>query len=293
MAELGDRSRRVRSDRSRATMWSPIRSRARPGGSRSTRPRSRSGRGWSRWASAGPAGTATTGSTSAARAPTASSRRGSRSRSATSCRRIPAAASRWSRSNPHRSIVLRSDTALVKAQADAWAKQRGARTDATEAAAEAAATSTAGLAASGAILGQTPQQFSASWAFVIEPMSGGRSRLIERFRVWYGESGMASHVVMPVVGFGVFVMMQRQMVGIRTRAERLAVARTRSTTPPAPTPADAGEPRASAEPTPPSQERPRQGDGRPGARDGDRRLTRPRKPGARPTAVGCRRLSES
>ena len=80
----------------------------------------------------------------------------------------------------------------------------------------------AGLQASGAILGSTPLQFSASWAFVLEPMPGGRTRLIERFRVWYGESGFGSHVVMPVVGFGVFVMLQKQMVGIKARAERTA-----------------------------------------------------------------------
>ena len=76
--------------------------------------------------------------------------------------------------------------------------------------------------------------------------------MIERFRVWYGESGMASHVVMPAVGFGVFVMMQRQMVGIRTRAERLA--RTR-VAPPATLPPEVpaelrptGEPIAPAKP---------------------------------------------
>jgi hypothetical protein len=126
---------------------------------------------------------------------------------------------------PDRALVLRSDTALVQAQAEAWAKRTGtAPADA----------STRGLAASSAILNQTPHQFSASWTFVIEPLEGGRSRLIERFRVWYGESGVASHVVMPAVGFGVFVMMQRQMTGIRTRAERLA--RTRQATLVEPTP---------------------------------------------------------
>ena len=141
---------------------------------------------------------------------------------------------------PGRSLVLKSDTALVTAQAKAWAerpeKAKGEPgTPAPEAESEAEKeTRTAGLAASSAILGTTPQQFSASWAFVIEPMSGGRSRLIERFRVWYGESGVASHVAMPVVGFGVFVMMQRQMLGIKTRAERLAREGTPSTVPSAP-----------------------------------------------------------
>ena len=62
---------------------------------------------------------------------------------------------------------------------------------------------------------------------------------------------MASHVVMPAVGFGVFVMMQRQMVGIRTRAERLA--RTR-VTPPAPIRPDGpAEPRPAGEPMAPAR----------------------------------------
>ena len=122
---------------------------------------------------------------------------------------------------PGRSLVLRSDTALVTAQAAAAeaaakAKTKGAGPGVPD------ETVPAGLQASGAILGATPQQFSASWAFVLEPMPGGRTRLIERFRVWYGESGFGSHVVMPVVGFGVFVMLQKQMVGIKARAERAA-----------------------------------------------------------------------
>lgn len=120
--------------------------------------------------------------------------------------------------DPGKSLVLRSDTALVKAQAEAWAK----KTEGATATDEPVEGTPAGLAASGVILGQTPQQFSASWAFVLEPVGVGRTRFIERFRVWFGESGKASHVVMPVVGFGVFVMMQKQMVGIKTRAEQFA-----------------------------------------------------------------------
>ena len=143
---------------------------------------------------------------------------------------------------PDRALVLRSDTALVQAQAEAWAKRTGSGT---------AEGSTRGLAASGALLNQTPQQFSASWAFVIEPLEGGRSRLVERFRVWYGESGVASHVVMPAVGFGVFVMMQRQMTGIRTRAERPA--RTRVAPPANQAPEAPAEPRPAAEPIAPAK----------------------------------------
>ena len=122
---------------------------------------------------------------------------------------------------PGRSLVLRSDTALVMAQAAAAeteAKRKANGSD-TESRGEKP---TVGVQASGALLGATPQSFSASWAFVLEPMGGGQTRLIERFRVWYGESGFGAQVVMPVVGFGVFVMLQKQMVGIKARAERLA-----------------------------------------------------------------------
>ena len=111
---------------------------------------------------------------------------------------------------PDRALVVRSDTALVRAQADAATKSGNG-----------IETATPGVQASGAILGSTPQDFSASWAFVLEPIDGRHTRLIERFRVWYGEDGPAAEFVMPFVGFGVFVMLQRQMTGIRARAERL------------------------------------------------------------------------
>ena len=35
--------------------------------------------------------------------------------------------------------------------------------------------------------GRPPQEFAASWAFVLEPLDGGRTRLIERFRVRFGD----------------------------------------------------------------------------------------------------------
>ncbi len=133
--------------------------------------------------------------------------------------------------DPGHAIVLRSDTELVMKQAEAWTKRA-----ATERAAPAGAPvegTPAGVAASSAILGATPQQFAASWAFVIEPLGGGRSRLVERFRVWFGESSRASRFVTQVVGFGVFVMLQKQMVGIKTRAERPTRAGSMSMTTPA------------------------------------------------------------
>ena len=66
-----------------------------------------------------------------------------------------------------------------------------------------------------------PPAFRASWAFVLEPVGDGQTRLIERFRAWMAEAGPASRVAGPMLGFGVFVMMRRQMLGIRERAEQL------------------------------------------------------------------------
>ncbi len=110
--------------------------------------------------------------------------------------------------DPPHALVVYTDTDTVTRQA---------------ADAQAAATAERvppGLAASGRILSSTPQQFAASWAFVLEPTEDGRTRLLERFRIWYGEASAGSRYVMPFVGFGVFVMMQKQMDGIRRRAER-------------------------------------------------------------------------
>jgi hypothetical protein len=80
----------------------------------------------------------------------------------------------------------------------------------------------AGLEASSTFLSQTPSEFKASWAFVLEPVGPNRTRLIERMRYWGGEGTPASRAALSMLGFGAFVMMQRQMVGVRSRAERLA-----------------------------------------------------------------------
>jgi len=112
---------------------------------------------------------------------------------------------------PGHAFVLFTDTELVERQARAVAER-------------ASVAIPAGLAASGAFLRQTPREFAASWAFVLEPLDGGRTRLIERFRVRFGQASPAFRVVGPVMGFGVFVMMQRQMLGIAERAIRTAVA---------------------------------------------------------------------
>ncbi|MFL5643343.1 MAG: hypothetical protein ACJ77U_09590 [Chloroflexota bacterium] len=109
---------------------------------------------------------------------------------------------------PGGSLVLFTDTALVESQAASAGPE----------------SVPPGLAATGAFLGTAPQDFSASWAFVLEPLDGGRTRLIERFRVRFGNGGPQFRIIGPIMGFGVFVMMRRQMLGIRDRAVLTAVA---------------------------------------------------------------------
>jgi hypothetical protein len=80
----------------------------------------------------------------------------------------------------------------------------------------------AGLAASGAFLETSmPPSFSVSWAFVLEPLPDGQTRLIERIRGRMMMDGGAPRFLGPILGFGIFVMTQRQMLGLKTRAERL------------------------------------------------------------------------
>ena len=120
---------------------------------------------------------------------------------------------------PERALVLFYDTEIVARQAEP-----------TDVAPEARAAWN--VQATGTVLAAAqPADFAASWAFILEPLPDAGTRLIERFRVRFGETDKPWTVLtMPVVGFGVFLMTQRQMVGIRDRAEVLARSRVSETT---------------------------------------------------------------
>jgi hypothetical protein len=60
--------------------------------------------------------------------------------------------------------------------------------------------------------------FGASWAFVLEPEPGGRTRLIERVRLHMDVSG-GQKKAMPFMGLGLFAGIRRQMLGIKRRVE--------------------------------------------------------------------------
>lgn len=111
--------------------------------------------------------------------------------------------------DPGKALVLYSDRELVKAQA--------------EAAGEELEGASSNVRATGAYLDASmPGDFRASWAFVLEPRPEGGTRLIERFR---GQMEPPEDRPAPpaIAGkallFGLFVMVRRQMLGIRDRAE--------------------------------------------------------------------------
>ena len=132
--------------------------------------------------------------------------------------------------DPGHALVVSLDTKMV----EAWKATSTAGISPTE---------TPGLAMSGGFMdAASPTDFSVSWAWVLEPLDGGRTRLIERVRGWFGPGGGRSKALMPVLGFGVFVMLRRQLMGIRDRVERAEAGRV---------PIGSGpDPTAPAEPTP-------------------------------------------
>jgi hypothetical protein len=111
------------------------------------------------------------------------------------------------------SLVLYLDRAIVEAQERAAEETRRGGIGAA----------TANVRATGTYLSRTVQgDFAASWAFRLEPRGEGASRLIERFRVRMEAPAKAQRVMglaRDVLGFGVFVMTRRHMLGVKDRAE--------------------------------------------------------------------------
>lgn len=113
---------------------------------------------------------------------------------------------------PEKALVLYADRALMEAQ--------------KASAPESIDKASVNVQATGLALEKTMQgDFQASWAFVLEPRPDGRTRLIERFRgkMEIPAESAGSPRVPEMAGkalvFGLFVMVRRQMLGIRDRVE--------------------------------------------------------------------------
>ena len=110
--------------------------------------------------------------------------------------------------DPSHALVMYTDTALVdKQRGTDWRLPPDERV-------------TPGLRVSGAMLQTTPRDFKVSWAMVLDPVAEGRTRLIERVRVRYeGAVGPGARFMSAILGFGVFVMVRRQMLNLKRLAE--------------------------------------------------------------------------
>ena len=111
------------------------------------------------------------------------------------------------------SLVLYLDREMVEAQERA----------AEEAKRGGVGAATANVRATSTYLSQAVDgDFAASWAFRLEPRGDGRCRLIERFRVRMEAPSKAQRfmgLARGALGFGVFVMTRRHMLGVKDRAE--------------------------------------------------------------------------
>jgi hypothetical protein len=114
---------------------------------------------------------------------------------------------------PERALVLYADRSLLEAQ--------------KAAAPEDLEDASTNVRATGLYLEKTMEaDFQASWAFVLQPNDAGGTRLVERFRGHMAPApGPDGSVKAPpkvagtILLFGLFVMVRRQLLGIRDRAE--------------------------------------------------------------------------
>ncbi len=106
---------------------------------------------------------------------------------------------------PKRALVLYGDDQVVQASSPADGGDGSSETG-------------PGLRLAGLLSDANMRAFQVSWAFVLEPVDGMRTRLLERFRT-HSTPGPATVVVRPLIDVGHFLMTRRQLLGIRERAE--------------------------------------------------------------------------
>ncbi len=73
---------------------------------------------------------------------------------------------------------------------------------------------------------KSPMDFAATWAFVLEELPDNQTRLTERIRFRIGETDKPwIRHTLPMMGFGMFFVLRKQLEGIKERAEAQAGAR--------------------------------------------------------------------
>jgi len=113
---------------------------------------------------------------------------------------------------PERALVLSADSEALAAPGSG----------SPEPGAEPAEREGAALGLVGKLADANAGAFRMTWAFVLEPVDTGRTRLLERFRT-RATPGPATVFVRPIVDNGHFLMTRKHLLGIRQRAERTPI----------------------------------------------------------------------
>ena len=122
--------------------------------------------------------------------------------------------------DPEQALVLYLDNELVQAQIDAAVAAHGeSALDEVDEDAPGGMPFMGAMGAMGAMGDKTMPEFRVTWSFILEPESGGRTRLVERFRIWTAEAGVGQKLGLPMMGLGVFAMTRKHMLGVKERAE--------------------------------------------------------------------------
>jgi hypothetical protein len=68
---------------------------------------------------------------------------------------------------------------------------------------------------------KSPMDMSATWAFVLDELPDNRTQLVERIRFQFGETDKPwLRHTLPMMGFGAFMVLRKQLEGIKQRAEQ-------------------------------------------------------------------------
>ena len=108
--------------------------------------------------------------------------------------------------NPEHALVLYTDSSIMNRQAQAAPDAEPTNGEASK------SKSTMSMRMGG--------DFSASWAFILNPTPDGQTRLVERFRVKATGNMPANALMQELMSTGIVLMARKQMLGIKDRAER-------------------------------------------------------------------------
>jgi hypothetical protein len=121
---------------------------------------------------------------------------------------------------PQHALVLYADSELSTASVTASEDADGRSAEAQH----------AGLRLAGLLADANASAFRMTWAFVLDPVGAGTTRLLERFRT-RAAPGPLTAIARPIVDVGHFLMTRKHLLGIKERAEQVGGDVTATTLP--------------------------------------------------------------